>query len=182
MTTPALTDLVGTYTIDPAHTTIGFVTRHAMVTKVRGSFTEFTGTATTGPGLDGASIEVVIDTASVDTRNEGRDEHLRSADFFNVETFPRIHFASTEITAEGDTLHVTGNLTIKDVTRPISIDFEYNGAATDPFGNERVGLEGSVDVKRSDFGLTWNAALEAGGVLVSEKVTLEFDVSVIKSA
>ena len=180
--TATLDQLSGTYALDPAHSRIGFVTRHAMVTKVRGSFDEFEGTARTEPGLADAHIELTAQVASVDTRNADRDAHLRSADFFDAETYPTITFVSTEVTGSDDTLHVTGDLTIKDVTRPVSVDFEFNGAATDPFGNERVGFEGSVKVNRKDFGLTWNAALETGGVLVSENVTLEFEVSAIKQA
>lgn len=178
-----LHELDGTYTIDPSHSRLGFSTRHAMVTKVRGSFNEVEGTATTGPRLEGASIELVIQAASVDTRSEDRDAHLRSGDFFDVENYPTLTFRSTEVTAADDeTLRVTGDLTIKDVTRPVTVDFEYAGGATDPFGNERIGFEGSVVVNRKDFGLVWNAALETGGVLVSEKVTLEFEVSAIKNA
>lgn len=178
-----LTSLNGTYALDPSHSRIGFVTRHAMVTKVRGSFNDFEGTATTGEGIADPSIDVTIQVASVDTRSADRDAHLRSGDFFDVEKYPTITFRSTKIDAvDADTLRVTGDLTIKDVTRPVTIDFEYNGSATDPFGNERVGLEGSVAVNRKDFGLTWNAALETGGVLVSEKVTLEFEVSAVKAA
>ena len=178
-----LNELNGTYTLDPSHTSVGFTTRHAMVTKVRGTFNEVEGQATTGPNLEGASIEVTMQAGSVDTRNGDRDGHLRSADFFDVETYPTITFRSTEVAAvDADTLRVTGDLTIKDVTRPVTIDFDYAGAAKDPFGNERIGFEGSVVVNRKDFGLTWNAALETGGVLVSEKVTLEFEVSAIRSA
>ncbi|HHV21136.1 MAG TPA: YceI family protein [Propionibacterium sp.] len=179
----ALTQLAGTYTIDPSHTEVGFVTRHAMVTKVRGSFNDVTGTASTEAGLQNAKIDVALQVASVDTRNADRDNHLKSADFFDVEQYPTITFVSTEIVAADDaTLRVTGDLTIKDVTRPVTIDFDYNGAATDPFGNERVGLEGQIQVNRKDWNLTWNAALETGGVLVSEKVTLVFEVSAIKNA
>lgn len=178
-----LTDLAGTYTLDPSHTRIGFVTRHAMVTKVRGSFNEFEGTATTDAGVQNAAINLTLQVASVDTRNADRNGHLVSADFFDAEKYPTITFNSTNIEAvDAETLRVTGDLTIKDVTAPVTIDFEYAGAATDPFGNERVGLEGSVVVNRKDYGLTWNAALETGGVLVSEKVTLEFEVSAIKNA
>ncbi len=175
-----LDELTGTYALDSSHSEVGFVTRHAMVTKVRGSFTEFSGTATTGPNLQDASIEVSIDVASVNTRSEDRDAHLRSADFFDVENFPTIRFVSTSIEADGDDLQVTGNLTIKDVTRPVTIPFEYNGQVVDAYGATRVGLNGSVQVLRSDFGLTWNVALEAGGVLVSDKVTLDFDIAAVK--
>ncbi|MBC9957849.1 YceI family protein [Yimella sp. cx-51] len=177
-----LNKLNGTYVIDPSHSSIGFVARHAMVTKVRGVFNEFDGKATTGENLEGASIDVTIQVASVDTRNSDRDAHLHSADFFDAEKYPTITFKSTEVTGKGDSLQVIGDLTIKDVTKSVTIDFDYEGGATDPFGNERVGFEGKTVVKRADFGLTWNAALEAGGVLVSDKVTLEFDISAIKQA
>lgn len=175
-----LNELTGTYALDASHSEVGFVTRHAMVTKVRGSFTSFSGTATTGANLQDAAIEVSIDVASVDTRSEDRNAHLRSADFFDVETYPTIRFVSTSIEADGDDLTVTGDLTIKDVTRPVTIPFEYNGQIVDAYGATRVGLSGSVQVLRSDFGLTWNVALEAGGVLVSDKVTLEFDIAAVK--
>ena len=181
---PALTELTGTYTLDPAHTRIGFVARHAMVTKVRGSFDEFAGTAV----LDGANpansrVEVTIEAASIDTRNAQRDEHLRSNDFLAMQEYPKITFASTGVRQAGEnTFEVTGDLTIKGVTNEITIPFEFEGAATDPFGNQRVGFEGSVTINRRDYGVTWNAALEGGGVLVSDKVTLEFEISAVKNA
>lgn len=178
-----LTALSGTYVLDPSHSEIGFVARHAMVTKVRGSFTEFEGTASTNENLADAKIAVTIQVASVDTRSADRDNHLKSGDFFDVAAYPTITFASTEITnPTGEVLRVTGDLTIKDVTRPVTIDFDFEGSAKDPFGNERVGLSGEVKVSRKDFGLTWNAALETGGVLVSDNVTLTFDISAIKQA
>ncbi|WP_297006389.1 YceI family protein [uncultured Corynebacterium sp.] len=174
----------GTFTIDPAHSEIGFTARHAMVTKVRGSFTDFTGTATTGTGLEGASISVEIDAASIDTRNADRDGHVKSADFFDVENFPKITFTSTSVTAAGDDdeLVVTGDLTIKDVTRPVTVNFEFDGEVVDPWGNTRVGFEGSTEINRTDFGLTWNAPLKTDGVLVSEKIKLNFDISATKNA
>jgi polyisoprenoid-binding protein YceI len=176
-------ELTGTYTIDAAHSRFGFVARHAMVTKVRGAFNEFDGKAV----IDGddpakSSVSVTLQVASVDTRNAQRDGHLRTNDFLDVETYPTITFNSTEITHEGgNDFVVTGDLTIKDVTRPISIPLEFQGAAKDPFGNDRIGFEGSVVINRKDWGITWNAALETGGVLVSEKVTLEFEISAVKS-
>ena len=178
-----IADLKGTYVLDASHSQLGFVARHAMVTKVRGSFNDVAGTAT----LDGANpsastLSVTIQAASVDTRSEGRDAHLRSADFFDVENYPEITFTGTEFAVDGDVITVTGDLTIKGVTHSVSIPFEFQGAATDPLGNQRVGFEGSVVVNRKDWNLNWNAALEAGGVLVSEKVTLEFEVSAIKRA
>ncbi len=183
-TAPALTELTGTYTLDPAHSRIGFVARHAMVTKVRGAFNEFEGTAT----LDGANpansrAQVTINAASIDTRNAQRDEHLRSNDFLAMADYPQITFTSTGARQVDDTtFELTGDLTIKGVTNPVTIPFSFEGAAKDPFGNLRVGFEGSVTINRKDYGITWNAALETGGVLVSEKVTLEFEVSAIKDA
>ncbi len=178
-----IADLKGTYVLDASHSQLGFVARHAMVTKVRGSFNEVAGTAT----LDGANpsastLSVTMQAASVDTRSEGRDAHLRSADFFDAEKYPEITFTGTDFAVDGDVITVTGDLTIKGVSNPVTIPFEFQGAATDPFGNQRIGFEGSVVVKRKDWNLNWNAALEAGGVLVSEKVTLEFEVSAIKQA
>ena len=181
---PALTELTGTYTLDPAHTRIGFVARHAMVTKVRGAFNEFDGTAT----LDGAhpansTARLTIKAASIDTRNAQRDEHLRSNDFLAMEEHPEITFVSTGARqVGGTTFELTGNLTIKGVTNSITIPFTFEGLATDPFGNVRAGFEGSVAISRGDYGVTWNAALETGGVLVSDKVVLEFEVSAVKDA
>ncbi|WP_405692240.1 YceI family protein [Streptomyces sp. NBC_01185] len=181
---PALAALTGTYTIDPAHSSIGFTVRHAMVTNVRGSFGDHEGTLVldgANPAASTASIDVKI--SSVDTGITDRDGHLVSGDFFDAETFPLMTFRSTQ--AEqlgGDTYRVTGDLTIKDVTRPLSIDLEFNGSATDPYGNQRVGFEGSAELLRSDWGLTYNAALETGGVLVGDKVKLSFDISAIKAA
>jgi polyisoprenoid-binding protein YceI len=187
MTTATTTDLeqlTGDYTLDPAHTRLGFVARHAMVTKVRGAFHDFDGSF----HVDGANPanshgQLTIQTKSIDTGNADRDAHLRSNDFFAMDAHPEIKFVSTSVEPI-DTEHyrVTGDLTIKGVTRPVTVDFEYTGSATDPFGNRRVGLEGSVTVNRKDWKVNWNAALEAGGVLVSDKVTLELDVSAIKNA
>lgn len=179
----ALADLAGTYTIDPAHSRIGFVARHAMVTKVRGQFEQFEGSfSIDGGDFAGASAKVAIDVASLNTGNEQRDGHVRSGDFLNIEEYPQITFVSTSVTPTGPaTLDLTGDLTIKGTTRSVTVPFEFQGAAQDPFGNHRVGFEGSTVINRSDYGITWNAPLETGGVLVSEKITLEFDVSAIKA-
>ncbi|MFJ9207956.1 protein yceI precursor [Streptomyces sp. L-9-10] len=181
---PALAALTGEYTIDPAHSTISFTVRHAMVTNVRGTFTEHEGSLSldgTDPTASSALIEVAI--ASVDTGIADRDGHLRSADFFDAETFPKMSFRSTTVEQlDAETYRLTGDLSIKDVTRPLTIDLEFNGSATDVYGNERVGFEGSATILRSDWGLTWNAALETGGVMVSDKVKLSFDISAIKKA
>ncbi len=174
----------GTYTVDPSHSRVGFVARHAMVTKVRGSFNEFEATAQIdADDLTRSTASVTINVDSIDTRNEQRDGHLRSNDFLDVENHPEITFTSTDVQWLGeDVVRVTGDLTIKGQSRPVTVDFTYEGAATDPFGNERVGFEGSVVINRKDWGITWNAALEAGGVLVSDKITLEFEISAIKAA
>ncbi|MFF8654435.1 YceI family protein [Streptomyces huasconensis] len=181
---PALAALTGDYTIDPSHSTIGFVARHAMVTNVKGSFRDVSGTLHldgTDPSRSTASIDVLMD--SIDTGNADRDGHLKSADFFKTEEFPEMTFRTTKAEAlGGDDYRVTGDLTILGTTRPLSVDLEFNGSAKDPFGNERVGFEGKAEILRSQWGLTWNAALETGGVLVSDKIKLNFDISAIKAA
>jgi polyisoprenoid-binding protein YceI len=160
----------GTFTIDPTHSLIGFSARHAMVTKVHGSFDEYSGSGTVSDGI--AQLSVDISVNSISTRN--------SADFFDAATFPKITFSSTSVTnANGERVTVEGDLTIRDVTKPISIDFEYTGTAIDPYGNARFGFEGAAEINRKDFGLTWNAALETGGLLVSENIKLEFEISAI---
>jgi polyisoprenoid-binding protein YceI len=183
-TTTDFSTLTGTYSLDVAHSRIGFVARHAMVTKVRGSFNEFDGTATidgTNPANSTASVTLKVD--SIDTRNAQRDGHLRTNDFLDIENHPTITFTSTAIKHEGgNDFEVTGDLTIKGVTKSISFPLEFQGAAKDPFGNDRIGFEGTVVINRKDWGITWNAALETGGVLVSEKVTLEFEISAVKTA
>jgi polyisoprenoid-binding protein YceI len=183
-TTPDLATLTGEYTIDPAHTTIGFTARHAMVTNVKGKFLDFSGTLHldgTDPAKSTATLDVTMD--SIDTGSPDRDGHLKSSDFFKTDEFPKMTFRSTSAESlGGDDYRITGDLTILGTTRPISIDLEFNGAAKDPFGNERVGFEGKAEIKRSDWGLTWNAALETGGVLVSDKIKLNFDISAIKQA
>ena len=182
--TSALADVTGDYTVDAAHTRIGLRARHAMVTTVRGAFTEFAGSA----HLDSAdppasSVTLRIKAASIDTGTPDRDAHLRSADFLDVDRFPELVFDSTEVEQlDEDTFRVTGDLTIKDVTRPVAVDFALTGSARDPWGNLRVGFEGALAIKRSDWGLTWNTALETGGVLVSDRVQIEFDVSAIRVA
>lgn len=179
-----LSQLTGKYTLDPQHTRLGFVARHAMVTKVRGSFNEFSGTVTVdGENPENSSVEVNIDTNSIDTRNEQRDGHLRTNDFLDIEKYPQITFSSTGVRqVSDDTFEVTGDLTVKDVTKSVTIPFEYGGAATDPFGNFRIGFDGSLTIDRREYNVLWNAPLETGGLLVSEKVTLEFEVSAIKES
>jgi len=176
--------LTGEYTLDPTHTRIGFVARHAMVTKVRGSFNEFSGSARIDGDEPGkSSVTVAITANSIDTRNADRDAHLRSNDFLSMAEYPEITFVSTAIEQTGEaSFDVTGDLTIKGIRRSVTVPFEFEGTAQDPFGNTRIGFEGATTINRKDFGITWNAALETGGVLVSDKVTLEFEVSAIKAA
>jgi polyisoprenoid-binding protein YceI len=181
---PDLSHLTGTYTIDPTHSEIAFSVRHAMVTTVRGQFTEYDGKLQ----LDGANpaastAELTIKVVSIDTNQEQRDGHLRTGDFFDAESHPEITFTSTAAEqVDAETYRLTGDLTIKGTTKPVSIDFTFNGAAKDLYGNERVGFEGSTTINRTDWGLSYNAALETGGVLIGEKVKLSFDISAIKAA
>ncbi|MEZ5382507.1 MAG: YceI family protein [Microthrixaceae bacterium] len=182
-TATAPATLTGAYAIDPSHSRVGFVARHAMVTKVRGSFNDFEGSGHFDVDSPANShLELTIQAASIDSRNADRDGHLRGSDFFDMETYPEITFASTAVDqVDADTYRVSGDLTIKDVTNPVTVDFTYTGTAVDPFQNQRIGFEGSTTVNRKDWGLSWNAALDAGGVLVGEKVTLEFEVSAIRT-
>jgi polyisoprenoid-binding protein YceI len=179
-----LSELTGDYTIDPTHSEVGFSVRHAMVTTVRGRFKEFAGTL----HLDGedpakSSAELTIQVTSIDTNQAQRDEHLRTNDFFDAGTHPEITFRSTSAErVDDDEYRLTGDLTIKGTSRPVTLDLTFNGSAKDPFGNTRVGFEGSTKVQRADWGLSYNAALETGGVLIGDKVTLSFDISAIKNA
>lgn len=182
-TTAQTQQLAGTYNIDPAHSRIGFTARHALVTKVRGSFREFEGSFNLDPAApSNSSAHVTINAKSIDTGNQQRDEHLRSNDFFAMDEYPEIAFASTSAERVDDThFKLTGDLTVRAVTRPVTIDFEYLGVVQDPWGNQRVGFEGSATVNRKDWGVNWNMALEAGGVLVSDKITLEFEIAAVKT-
>ncbi|GAA2744976.1 MULTISPECIES: YceI family protein [Kitasatospora] len=181
---PDLSHLTGAYAIDPAHSKIGFAVRHAMVTNVRGEFTEYDGKLF----LDGANpaastAELTIKVASIDTSQAQRDEHLRNSDFFEADTYPEITFRSTSAERiDGDTYRMHGDLTIKGTTRPITLDLEFTGSATDVYGADRVGFEGGTTVDRTSWGLTYNAALETGGVLIGEKVKLSLDISAVKAA
>lgn len=179
----SLTDTTGTWEIDPTHTTIGFSVRHAMIAKVRGRFTDFGGTFT----LDGAdpansSAELTVQMTSVDTQNDDRDNHLRSAEFFDVETFPTMTFISTGVAAKGSDFVVTGDLTVHGVTKSVPVEFELVGISQDPWGNTRIGFEGEAEINRRDFGLEWNVALDTGGVLVSENIKITLDVEAVKKA
>jgi polyisoprenoid-binding protein YceI len=182
-TTTKLTELTGAYVLDTAHTRIGFVARQAMVTKVRGQFDEFEG----GTHLDGddpskSSAQLTIKAKSIQTRNDLRDEHLRSH-FLDIANHPTITFTLTGVEQVKETsFKVTGDLTIRGVAKPVTVDFELTGAENDPSGNLRVGFEGKATINRKDWGASWNAVVEGGGILVSEKVTLEFDIAAIRQS
>ncbi|WP_392543186.1 YceI family protein [Oryzobacter telluris] len=168
----------GTWAIDPTHSEVGFVARHLMVSKVRGSFTDVAGTVVVKDDVTDSVADVTIKTDSVSTGTADRDGHLRSADFFDVENHPEIRFVSTSF----DGTVLKGDLTIKGVTNPVSLDVDYNGVATDPWGNTKAAFEAEGDIDRTQWGLNWNAALEAGGVLVSEKIKLKLDVQLALQA
>jgi polyisoprenoid-binding protein YceI len=182
VTTQTALDLTGTWDLDPAHSRLGFAARHAMVATVRGSFGVFSGTIE----IDHAdptrsSAEVHIDAASLATGNEQRDGHLRSPDFLDVEKYPELVFKSTRAeVVDEDTYRLHGDLTVRGQSRPVTLELDFQGASPDPFGNQRAGFEGRATINRKDWGLTWNVAIEGGGILVGDKVKLELDVSAIK--
>jgi len=175
-------DLSGDWDLDPAHTRIGFSAKHAMVATVRGAFNDLTGTLHVDfDDPDKSYAEISLKVASIDSRNAQRDEHLRSADFFDAEKFPEITFRSNRIEEVAENaLVVSGDLTIRDITKPITIPIEFTGVQTDAFGELRAGFEGTRRIDRREYGLEWNMALDQGGWLVSEKITLEFELSAIK--
>ena len=168
------------YALDRSHTTVEFIVRHLMITKVRGRFTAFDGQIELAPGSDlPTSITATIDAASIDTREEQRDAHLRSADFFEVEKYPHLIFESTRIHGTPDDLTIDGKLTIRGVTRNVKLTGSFEGRASDPWGGVRVGYEAHATINRKDFGLAWNAALETGGVVVGDEVRIELNVEAV---
>ena len=171
----------GTWVLDKAHTKIGFQAKHLMVTKVRGHFEEYDSKVEIADDLTESKIEVTLDAASITTGAADRDEHLRSADFIDAGNHPRLRFVSTEISRDGDDWKVTGDLTIRDVTRPVTLDVVYEGSAIDPWGNEHVGFSARAVVSREDWDLTWNAALEGGGWLVSKEVVLDIEGQLVRA-
>ncbi|NNM47593.1 YceI family protein [Knoellia koreensis] len=167
----------GPWTVDASHSVIGFTARHLMVTKVRGQFTDYTADINVADPATESTVNVVVQLASIETGAADRDTHLRSADFFDTENNPTMTFTSTKITEDS----MTGDLTIKGVTKPVTFDLEFNGVQTDPWGGQRAGFEATADVNRKDWGLEWNVALEGGGVLVSDKIKLALDVELVKA-
>ena len=175
--------VAGVYAIDPMHSTVEFIGRHLMITKVRGRFTDVSGTITIDDEPAKSHVEVELQVASVDTGIPDRDTHLRSADFFNADEYPTITFKSTKVEAgKSGTWDVTGDLTVRDVTRPITLEVDFDGANASPMGDERIAFSAATDVDREDWGLTWNVALETGGVLVGKKIRIELNVQAVAAA
>jgi polyisoprenoid-binding protein YceI len=172
--------VAGTYTIDPTHTSVEFIGRHLMITKVRGRLPDVSGTITIDDEPTRSHVEVEIQVATLDTGDAQRDDSLRSVDFFDVEHYPTITFRSTQVEpGAAETWMVTGDLTVRGVTRPVTLEVDFDGANASPFGDERIAFSAATDVNREDWGLTWNVALETGGVLVGKKVRIELNVQAV---
>jgi polyisoprenoid-binding protein YceI len=190
MTTPTTTLIdgvelpaPGTFVLEPNHTTIGFVARHLMVTKVRGRFEDYTGSITIGETLEDTRAEATVQTSSISTGSADRDTHLKSGDFFGVEDNPVMTFRTVRILKHsGNDFRVLTELTVNGVTREVEFEVEYDGIAIDPWGGERIGLSATAEIDREDFGMTWNVAMETGGVLVSKKVKIEIEAQAVRQA
>jgi polyisoprenoid-binding protein YceI len=172
----------GVWTLDMSHSEIGFTVRHAGISKVRGRFKEAAAEARVGESLADSSLHASVQTASFDSGDPNRDAHVKGPDFFDVERYPEMTFRATSIRGEGEDFVLTGDLTIRDVTRPVDLEVEYSGVAVDPFGATRAGFSAEAEISRKEFGLTWNAALEAGGLLVSDKVRINVEAAMAKQA
>lgn len=166
----------GTWVMDPSHSEVGFSVRHMMISKVRGAFGVKSATIVAPENPLEVTVVAQVDATSLDTQDEGRDAHLRSGDFFDVEAYPTLNFVSTGVRVEGGDFLVDGDLTIRDITKPVTFELEFNGFGVDPWGNYKAGASAKTVINREDFGLTWNAALEAGGVLVGKDVTITLEL------
>ena len=171
----------GTFAVDASHSSVQFSARHMMVSKVRGTFGSYSGTITVADDPLQSSVQISIDPSTIDTGDEGRDGHLTSADFFDVASYPEITFASTSVRqARGSSFVVDGVLAVHGVTKEISLDVDFEGVGQDPWGGERIGFSTAIELDREDFGLTWNQALETGGVLVGKKVKIDIDIEAVR--
>jgi polyisoprenoid-binding protein YceI len=170
----------GAWDVDASHSSVDFVARHAMISKVRGTFSTFSGEITIAEDVLQSSLRAAVDIRSLSTGDAQRDGHLLSGDFFDVEAHPELSFASTGLREHGDGWHLDGDLTVNGITRPVTFELEFNGVTQDPFGNTRAGFSASATVNRKDFGLQWNVVLEAGGVLVSDKIRIELEVEAVR--
>lgn len=171
----------GTYTIDPTHTEISFSVRHLAISKVRGHFQTFAGTVEIAEQIEDSTASATIDVASINTNQAQRDEHLRTSDFFNVEEFPEMTFKSTGVAVDGGDLTINGDLTLRGVTKPVTLEAEFGGATVDSYGNTKVGFEATTKINRQDFGVTWNAATEAGGLTLGDVITITIDAQLAKN-
>ncbi|HEX4820449.1 MAG TPA: YceI family protein [Acidimicrobiales bacterium] len=171
--------VAGTWTIDPVHSEVGFTVRHMMVSKVRGKFTEFSGELVTGDDPLDSRVSATIELASIDTGNPDRDNHIRSADFFETDTFKTMTYRSTGVRVDGDDYVLDGELTLKGVTKPVALKLELGGFGPDPYGGTRAGFSATGEIKRSEFGVDFNAALETGGLVVSDKVNLHLEIEAV---
>ena len=171
--------VAGTWNIDPTHSEVGFVVRHVMVSKVKGVFSKFDGVITVDEDPLRSRVEATIDASSIDTREPQRDAHLRSSDFFDVETHPEIRFVSTAVAPDGDDFTVTGDLTIHGVTRQVALSLEFNGVAPDPWGGLRAGFSASTEISRADFGIVFNIPLDGGGVVVGDKIKIYLEIEAV---
>jgi polyisoprenoid-binding protein YceI len=174
--------VAGTWDIDPVHSEVGFIARHMMVSKVRGRFTQFSGEIVTGSDLLQSSVTATIELTSIQTGNEQRDQHIRSADFFEVDKYKTMTYRSTGLRPEGDHYVLDGELTLRDVTKQVPLKLELNGFGPDPYGGTRAGFTATGELNRSDFGVNFNATLETGGVVVSDKITLQLEIEAVLKA
>ena len=175
----ALVPAVGTWVIDGSHTSAEFVARHLMVAKVRGGFGSVSGTIEVAEDPAGSSVEVVVETSSISTGDAERDGHVKSADFFDIENHPEMKFVSTAVRPNGSSWALDGDLTIKDLTKPVTLEFDFVGLATDPWGNQKAAFSATATINREDWDLSWNVALETGGVLVSKRITIEIEMQAV---
>jgi polyisoprenoid-binding protein YceI len=178
---PDINDLTpATWKIDPVHSTVGFVARHLMIAKVRGRFASFEGTITVPEDRLATKVQASVELSSISTGDEQRDGHLRTADFFDIENHPSMTFESTNVKADGDGFVMSGDLTIKGITRSVDFDLEFDGVGPDPWGGTRAGFNASTEINRTEFGIEWNATLDTGGWLIGDKVKIELEIEAVR--